>query len=123
VNIKPRHNLALVEVLPRRDEVHDYTVADGKFVDLSDDPAPQDFVVAVRQWLGEGAPQKSRYVGERTMPQLRRAKVLAVGPEATDIHIGDIILVGIFAGLEVGDDSRDLRFIAEHEALLHVGDG
>ncbi len=118
MNIRPVRNLALVEVLPRLDEVQDYEIKDGRFVDLSETPVPLDQVVAVREWRGGDTPQPLRYCGERNMPQIRRAKVLAVGPDVTDISPGDIVLVGIFAGLEIDDGPKDVRFITEKEVLL-----
>lgn len=118
MNIRPLKRLALVEILPRRDEVQDYEIKNGQFIDLSDAPAPSHQVVAVREWRGGDTPQPLRYCGERNMPQMRRAKVLAVGPEATDIKPGDIVLVGIFAGLEIDDGPKDIRFITEKEVIL-----
>ncbi len=122
MNIRPVRNLALIEVLPRLDEVQDYEIKDGKFVDLSETPAPLNQVVAIREWRGNDTPQPLRYCGERNMPQMRRAKVLSVGPKVTDIKPGDIVLVGIFAGLELDDGPRDLRFITENEVVLKTGE-
>ena len=116
-------NLALVEILPRRDEVSYYKIVNGQFEDLSETPAPKDQVVAVRQWDGPGAATGLRFTGERNSPQLRRARVLAIGPQVSDITPGDTVLVGIFAGLEAGlDDKKDIRWITEKECLLLEND-
>ena len=115
---RPMRDLALVEVLPRRDEITDWRVDEhGKLVDLSENPLPSDEVAVVRQWTGLHNPSTARYAGERTSSQLRRARVLKVGPEVTDLHENDVVVLGIFAGLEV-EDKKDLRYIQENEALL-----
>ena len=120
MNIRPLRNLALIEVLPRQDEITDWVIdRDGKFVDLSETPLPVEQLAAVRQWTGTNNVSTSRYTGERTMPNLRRARVLSVGPEVTDLHPGDIIIVGVFAGLEAGlDEKKDIRWIMEREVQL-----
>ena len=118
--IRPLRDLALIEVLPRRDEITDWRVApDGTFVDLSENPLPAGQLAVVRQWVGTDNPSTLRYSGERTSPRLRRARVLAVGPRVTDIHPGDVVVIGVFAGLETDlGDSKDTRWIREAEVQL-----
>ena len=119
MNIRPCRNLALVEIIPRRDEITDYKIVDGQFIDLSETPAPVNQVVALRQWHGLDSTPTIKYEGERTMPRLRRARVIEVGPRVTDIRPGDTVLVGVFAGLEAGlDDRKDIRWIQESEVQL-----
>jgi hypothetical protein len=114
-------DLALVEVLPRQDEITDYTIRDGKIIDLSENPLPVDQLVVVRQWTGMNNPTTLRYTGERNSPRLRRARVLSTGKDCTDIKAGDTILVGIFCGLEADfGDGKDIRWIKEREVQLLV---
>ena len=68
------------------------------------------------------------YQGEPSTPNVRRAIVEAVGPQVRDVKVGDIVLVGKFAGLETPESQDimhaevDRRIMREQEIEAVLGE-
>jgi chaperonin GroES len=46
------------------------------------------------------------------------AKVIAVGPDAKDIHVGEIVIYSSFAGVPLQLDGREIVIVDEEDVLV-----
>lgn len=57
-------------------------------------------------------------LGEEIAPQSIRAKVVAVGPDATTVEVGDVVYVSQFSPTECRDIPSDKTLICPEEDIL-----
>ncbi len=62
-----------------------------------------------------------KYMGSIGSIGYLKAKVDAVGPEVTDVKVGDTVLVGRFCGLDIESDN-DVRCVRDSEIQAVIED-